>query len=222
MKPIVIIGSGGHAREILDIIIACNEIKATYQVIGFIDDDQSKWGINLNGYPILGDFNWFTQNKLTSTLEVICAVGNPVIRQRLAKRAQTFKLRFCNLIHPTVLLTQFINLGTGVVITANTVLTNQINIGNHVHINLGSTISHDCTIDSFCTLAPGVHIAGNVHIKQGCDIGIGTNVIQGITIGEWSIIGAGAAVVKNLPANCTAVGIPAKVIKQREEGWQYA
>ena len=49
--------------------------------------------------------------------------------------------------------------------------------------------------------------------------GTGAAIIQGITIGEWTIIGAGAVVVDDIPANVTAVGIPAKVIKTREERW---
>jgi acetyltransferase-like isoleucine patch superfamily enzyme len=58
-----------------------------------------------------------------------------------------------------------------------------------------------------------VHIAGNVSIGECVEIGVGTKVIQGKSIGDNSIIGAGAVVVRDIPANCTAVGVPAKPIK---------
>ena len=74
-------------------------------------------------------------------------------------------------------------------------------------------------MDNFCNINPGAHLAGNVTVGEGCYIGMGANIIQGISIGPWSIIGAGAVVVRDIPANVTAVGVPAKVIKTREEGW---
>ena len=66
---------------------------------------------------------------------------------------------------------------------------------------------------------PGVHLAGDVTLGEGCYVGMGTNIMQRRSIGSWTVIGAGAAVVQDLPANVTAVGVPARVIKIREEGW---
>jgi acetyltransferase-like isoleucine patch superfamily enzyme len=62
-------------------------------------------------------------------------------------------------------------------------------------------------------------LSGNVTIGEGCDIGTNACAIQGITIGDWSIIGAGATVIRDLPANVTAVGVPARVIATRPDGW---
>jgi len=218
MQKIAILGAGGHAREVLDIFMARNAVSPEYDILGFIDENPDHWDMVLNGYPVLGGFDWFgAQDK--SKLQVICGVGNPVVRHKLVQKAVALGLHFCNIIHPTALLTPFVELGEGVVITAGCILTNRIRAGNHVHVNLGCTISHDCVIEDFCTLAPGVHIAGNVHIKAGYDIGTGAVVIQGITIGEWAIVGAGAVVTKDIPPHTTSVGVPARVIEERVPGW---
>ena len=79
------------------------------------------------------------------------------------------------------------------------------------------TIGHDAIIDNFVTVNPSVNISGNTHICSGCNIGTGTQIIQGLTVRKNTVLGAGAVVNKELPANCTAVGIPAKVIKIRED-----
>ena len=63
---------------------------------------------------------------------------------------------------------------------------------------------------------PTVNISGEVIIDDCVYVGTGAKIINQLTIGKNSIIGSGAVVVNNLPENCTAVGVPAKVIKIRE------
>ncbi|HAV03288.1 MAG TPA: acetyltransferase, partial [Chryseobacterium sp.] len=72
---------------------------------------------------------------------------------------------------------------------------------------------HDTIIKDYCSFMPSVNISGEVTIEQGVYAGTGTKIINLLEIGENTIIGAGAVVSKSLPANCTAVGIPAKPIK---------
>jgi len=52
-----------------------------------------------------------------------------------------------------------------------------------------------------------------VVIKKGVRISMDVNILPGVTIGENSVIGAGSVVNKNIPANCMAAGVPARVIK---------
>jgi acetyltransferase-like isoleucine patch superfamily enzyme len=44
-------------------------------------------------------------------------------------------------------------------------------------------------------------------------VGLGAKIIQCLSVGEWSIVGAGAVVIRDIPPGCTAVGVPARVIK---------
>lgn len=52
-----------------------------------------------------------------------------------------------------------------------------------------------------------------VVIKDGVRISVNVTILPGVTIGENSVIGAGAVVIDNIPANCLAVGVPAKPVK---------
>jgi sugar O-acyltransferase (sialic acid O-acetyltransferase NeuD family) len=218
MKKIVIIGAGGYGREILDIIDACNIKEKVYEPLGFIVDPQyGKVGTIINGKPILGGFEWL--DKHASEVYVTCGVGLSHQRYQLIQRASKMNCQFINLIHPSARMTRWITMGTGVVITAGCILTNNIQIGNHVHVNLACTIGHDTILQDFVTLAPGVHVSGNVILETGCYIGTGANIIQKIHVGEWATIGAGSVIVKNVPPNTTVVGVPGKVIKEREVGW---
>jgi sugar O-acyltransferase (sialic acid O-acetyltransferase NeuD family) len=218
MKKIVIIGAGGFGREVLDIIDACNQVEEIYEPLGFIVDPQySTPGTIINNKPILGGFDWL--EKHADEIYVTCAVGPSHLRYQLIQRATELNCRFINLIHPSAIMTRWVTMGAGVIITAGCIMTNQIQIGNHVHVNLDCTVGHNAILQDFVTLAPGVHVSGNVTLGTGCYVGTGANIIEKLKIGDWSIIGAGSAIIGNILPNTTVVGIPGKVIKEREPGW---
>lgn len=219
--PVAIIGSGGFGREVLDVIDACNQEKPTYEPLGFIvDPEYGSPGTMVNGNPILGGFDWLERNH--QNVSVICGVGAPEVRKKIIQRVNDLDGKFFSVIHPNALLTRWVTVGEGVVITAGCVITNQIVIGDHVHINLDCTIGHDVTMKDFTTLAPGVHVSGNITFQEGCYVGTGANFIQGLDIGEWSVIGAGSTITKDVPENTVVVGVPGKVIKTKESGWHLA
>lgn len=219
MTDVVILGAGGLAREVADVLAACNQHGCEYRILGYVDENPETHGAVLNGFPVLGGLTWF-RGVDRSSLRVVTGIGNPASRQKVVKKVLALGLRFCSAIHPAAVSTPYVHMGEGVVITAGSILTNQIAIGDHVFVNLDCTVGHDTVIEDFCNISPGVHISGSVRLETGCDIGTGAAIIQGITIGHWSIVGAGAAVVKDVPPNVTAVGVPAMVVKTREEGWQ--
>lgn len=212
MRRIVIIGAGGHAREILEILLACREKEGNIKPIGFIDEDPDKHGQVISGFPVLGDFRWFSGVD-RSKIEVICAVGTPQVCRKLTLQAKRLGLRFTNVISPAAHISPYASIGQGVAIFPNVVVNTGVKIGNNVTINVASTVSHDTVVGDFCNINPGVHLAGNVTIGEGCYIGMGADVIQGVVIGPWSTIGAGAVVIRNVPSYVTAVGVPARVIK---------
>lgn len=69
-------------------------------------------------------------------------------------------------------------------------------------------------IGDFVEISPDVKILGRATIGSFCQLGAGTIILPDIKIGNNVIIGAGTVVTKDLPDNCTAVGVPSKIIKQ--------
>ena len=53
-----------------------------------------------------------------------------------------------------------------------------------------------------------------IHIKRNAWIGARVNILLGVTIGENAIVGTGSVVTKDIPDNCVAVGVPAKIVKE--------
>lgn len=139
------------------------------------------------------------------------AAGDSNTRRLLVQRLST-SLSFPNLIHPSVILMdpRSLSLGRGCLITAGSILTTNIQIGDFVNINLQCSIGHDAIIEDFASLMPGVRISGGVHLKPGVYLGTNAVILPNVVVGENARIGAGAVVTKDVPANTTVVGIPAK------------
>jgi acetyltransferase EpsM len=78
-------------------------------------------------------------------------------------------------------------------------------------------VAHDCLVGDFCNLNPAATLCGNVQLGEGCSIGAGATVIEKVKIGAGTIVGAGAVVIRDLPPGVTAVGVPARVIKQHSK-----
>ncbi len=218
MKQVVIIGAGGHGREVAEILRHQVRRGMGLSVLGFVDDDRSLHGQQVDGLPVLGDWTWF-QCINRNEVSVICAVGLPHVCRRLVQRAQALGLSFVNAVSPLAHISAMACVGPGVTIFPHVVVNSGARLYGHCILNIGVSISHDTSVGSYCNLNPGVHVAGNVSIGEGCYIGMGANIIQGRSIGPWTTVGAGAAVIRDLPANVTAVGVPAKVIKTQEAGW---
>lgn len=212
MKSVVIIGAGGFGREVLEIFKDQNAISQTWDILGFIDENDKLIGKIVNGYPVLGGLAWLKDYNRPG-MGCVCAVGNCETRRKVIEKLQEVGVNFYNAIHPSVIISEFVELGKDVIICAGSILTVNIRIGDHVHINLNCTVGHDAVIGDYCTINPLVAVSGSDRLGEGVYVGSGATLIQGISVGDWSVIGAGAVVIDDISSEVIAVGVPAKVIK---------
>lgn len=218
LQDIVIVGAGGLGREVSEWVEDINEVAPTFRLLGFLDDNATRHGERCHDVTILGGVDWVAER--TRTVGVVVAIGSPAAKRRVTERLRTLGVtRFPVIRHPQAIIGRFVEIGEGTIVCPGAILTTDIRIGRFVAINFDLTVGHDSRVDDYALLAPGVHISGYVHIGEGCELGAGATVVPSVAIGAWSIVGAGATVTGPLPANCTAVGTPARPIKTRPEGW---
>ncbi len=218
MRQVVIVGAGGHAREVAEIFEDDNRLHPdrAIEVLGFIDENPVHHGKIVAGKPVLGDFSWFDRAPAEDAPEVICAIGSPAIAQKLVQKIHLRNQKFTRAISPRSWISPTAVLGEGIAIFPNVVINSEVTIGNYTTINIATTISHDCCIGDYCNINPGVHLAGNVQVGDLAYIGMGANIIQNISVGSGSIIGAGSVVTLDVPEKVTVVGVPAKTIEKSE------
>jgi sugar O-acyltransferase (sialic acid O-acetyltransferase NeuD family) len=212
MKEIIIIGAGGFGREIKMLIDQINFTKKKFNLLGFVDDSIEK-GTIIHGIQVLGHISYL--EGIRTEVNIVLAIGNPILRKNIFDKISKNKhLFFPTLIHPSAIIgDDNVNIGIGCIICAGCILTVDIKIQNFVILNLATTVGHDSVLMNFSSYMPSVNISGECNIEEYVYIGTGAKIINKVNVGRNTIIGAGTVVTKSLPSNCTAVGIPAKVVK---------
>lgn len=203
-KKVVIIGAGGHAKVIAEIIKQSND-----QLIGFLDDNKDiQFKEIFDGKMVIG-----TTNDIARYNEYyfIIGIGNNEIRKKISN----CNLKWYTAIHPKAIIASDVKIDEGTVVMPGVVINPGTTIGKHCIINTSASVDHDNIIDDYVHISPGSHLAGTVHIKEGSWICAGATIINNISIEKNTIIGAGAVVLENInEPNNTYVGTPAKQIKK--------
>ena len=210
MEKIAIVGSGGFAREILTMINDINCQSKKYEFVGFVGFDKNQ---TMHGYPVIGNDEEI--NKTAEPISLVIAVGEPNLKEKIRLKYTNPLISFPTLVHPSVIVgdSESVIMGEGCLICAGCILTTDILLHDLITLNLQCTVGHDTVINSYASFMPSVNISGEVNVGKGVYVGTGAKIINQLEIGENTIVGAGAVVAKSLPANCTAVGVPAKPIK---------
>ena len=219
MKNILIFGSGGHAKVIVDII----EKQEEFNIAGFIDGYKEKNSV-IMGYRVIGDE--FSLEDIIVSNEIyggIIGIGDNLIRakvrDKIIKIIPNFK--FVNCIHPKSILGKDATLGVGNVLMAGAIINSSTRINNHCILNTNSSIDHDCLMSDFTSIAPNATIGGNVKIGDYSAIGIGVNIFHNVNIGYNCIIGGGSLVCHDTKENSIYYGSPSKFIREHNIGDKY-
>ncbi len=200
-KLMVVLGAGGHARVVLDILNSCS--KADQNRTEILDDHLPA-GTEIGNYIVAGPIAQCKSYRPETGF--IIAIGDNQTRKRIA---QTYPLNYVTLIHSSAVIGSNVEIGEGTVIMAGAVINSGCRIGKHCIVNTGATVDHDCVIHDFVHISPGAHLGGTVEVGTESWIGIGACVRNNLTVCKNSIIGAGAAVVDNIMEPGVYVGVPA-------------
>ena len=215
-QPLIIFGAGGAGRELAYSLIRPAQPSESWTVIGFVDDDPALEGKTVDGFPVLGDSHWLESHGGSVA---VCVVGNPMRKKDIVNRLKkSGVVRFPLVIAPGSNIAQDTIWGEGCIVSF---YWNGISIntryGDFVFINSHNSIGHDVVIGDYTTLYSGIFIGGGARIGSSCIVGTGAIINHSVNIGDNSIIGAGAVVNRDVPDNVTVAGIPAKIIKTRQD-----
>ena len=212
IKKIVIIGATGGSAIVDDIIKDINKINNEFDILGYLDDNESLWGEIVYGTIVLGGTDLI--ETFDDDVYFISGIGSqenfknkPNIINKWGKETN----KFATVIHPSAILSSSSKIGKGVIIYPNVTIGPDVIIGNFVQILPNTVISHHSIIDNYSIINGSCLLAGWVHVHENCYLGGSTSIIQKVNIGEKTLIGMGSLVLNDIPKNSKAYGRPANV-----------
>lgn len=203
-KPVIIIGNGGHASVLIEILGLMDK-----EIIGYTAPIPSETELKY-----LGDDKEILKYSCQE-VELVLGIGTVKatdVRRSLYESFKDKGYKFTTLIHPTAIIAKGVKIASGVQIMAGVILQPNVKIGENSIINTGVQLDHGCVVESHVHVAPGVVCSGSVTIKEAAHLGTASTVIQGIIVGQKATVGAGAVVVKDVLAHSTVVGVPAREV----------
>ncbi len=203
MERIILIGSGGHAKSVID-SVSDDE----FEVCGFIDEFYTgeRIGKKILGHAI-SDIPNYTEYKY------FIAMGNIPARKRWYEELQRLNLQTVNIIDKTAVISNTAKIGNGNFIGKYAIINADAKIGDNNIINTKALIEHECVVGSHTHLSTNSAINGNVVVEDCVFLGSCAVCKEQIKIGKGAVIGAGSVVIRDVNANKVLVGVPCHAIK---------
>ena len=201
----LIIGAGGFAKQLCSSILMNKNAEELVFFDSFTTNNQF-----LGTYQILHT-NEDALAYLQKDNRFLLGTGKPALRAKIAKEFINLGGKLTTHISNHALISDHvIDIKEGATILPQVLIEPSVTIGRGVLLNTNAFIAHDVTIGDFCEISPSVQLLGGCSIGEGSFIGAGAVILPGVSVGNNSIVGAGALVNKDVAANKTVVGIPAK------------
>jgi UDP-perosamine 4-acetyltransferase len=212
VRPAVVLGAGGHAKVLIDLL----QRVAMRKPVAVVDRDRSLIGQQVLGVPVIGDDSALADFDPRDVVLVngVGSVRSTDGRRNLYARCCDLGFEFATLIHPTAVVGMDVEIGRGAQILAAAVINTGARVGENCIVNTAAVVEHDCRIGPHSHVASGATLAGGVTLETGVHIGAGATVMQGVRVGARTVVGAGAVVIRDLEEDKVAVGVPARALSR--------
>lgn len=207
MKPVIILGAGGHARVVLDALDSSGRRAA-----GLIDPNRTLWGSELDGVKIAGG-----DDKLASfppdRFDAVIGVGaarDTRRRRQVQEAAAAAGYALPSIVAASAVVARSARLGDGVQVLTRAVVHPGAEIGPGTIINTAAIVEHDCAVGPYAFVGPAAVLCGAVRLGEGAFVGAGAVVLPGVKIGVGALVAAGAVVRRDVAEGATELGRPAR------------
>ena len=192
MKPLLMLGCGGHARSLIDLV----ETEGQWRIQGLLGLPEQV-GTSVMGYQVIG-----TDADLGSLRDTcpsaVLAIGqlpDAAPRRRLATLLDRLDFHCPILISPHSVVSQHAQLGAGTVVGHGAIVNAGAVVGSHCTLNTRALIEHDVQIGDHCHVSTGALVNGGAQLGPGCFIGSGAMLREGLQLPAGTVISAGKRVM---------------------------
>ncbi|NAW59693.1 MULTISPECIES: acetyltransferase [unclassified Vibrio] len=207
MLPIVMIGGGGHASVLTEILLTQGR-----EILAVISPEDISQRPVFRGMAHLKndeDVLTFSKDKVL-LVNGIGMMPKSGFKRKINEYFLSLGYRFETVIADSAYVSPFSKIEAGTQILPMAIIQTGVTVGSHSIINTGALVEHDCKIGAYNHIAPKATLCGQVETKENVYIGAGSTVIQGVSIGSGAIVGAGAGLTQSLEEN--TIAYPARAV----------
>lgn len=150
-EPFVIVGAGGHATVVADVLLASG-----HEVLGFTDRDARLHGTRICGIPVLGDDSALARRSMEH-VRLANGVGGTrgePLRREVQARLESQGWTFRGVRHPSAVVSALAHIGPGVHLMAGCIVQPGAVVGAGCIVNTGAILEHDVVLGDFVHIAP--------------------------------------------------------------------
>lgn len=194
-KPLVILGAGGHAAVLVDMLRQQERTILAVQAPVMAPNRRVFSGLSHwpDEQPLLG--------LAPDAVELVNGIGSlpgMSLRYQIYAHYRALGFAFAQVVAAEAVVSRYAQLADGVQILPRAVVQSGAYIGANSIINTGAIIEHDCQLGVDNHISPGAVLSGGVHTGSRVHVGTGAAVIQGRMIGDEAIVAAGATLNRDL------------------------
>ena len=192
MKPLLLLGCGGHARSLIDLI----ETEGQWRIHGLVGLPEQV-GANVLDYPVIGTDADLPSLRAACPAAVL-AIGqlpDPAPRQRLAALLEQLGFHCPVLISPHAVVSRHARLGAGTVVAHGAIVNAGAVVGAHCILNSRALIEHDVQLGDHCHVSTGALVNGGVQLGPGSFVGSGAMLREGLQLPAGTVISASKRVM---------------------------
>jgi len=189
MKKIIIIGDGGHANSVLDVLLSNKKFKFS----GFVGKTKKNKKAKWEDKDIKKIFK-----KVKYAVIGIGQIKSSSLRISIFKKLKKIGFKFPFLISPNSYVSKSAVIREGTVVMHGAIINAKTLIGKNCIINSKALIEHDVVIGDNCHISTNSTVNGNSRIGDNSFLGSSATVVNNIKISKSKFIKAGTLVKKNL------------------------
>ena len=188
-KPLILLGSGGHAKACIDIV----ESDSRFYIYGIIDNSKKS---KLLGYPIIGrdkDLKKYFK-KVKHLLIGVGQIRDNKIRPRLYKLGKSLGYKFPKIVSKRSYISKNSEIQEGTIIFHDVVINSATKIGKNCIINNKCLIEHDVSVGNHCHISTGAIVNGSSKIGDNSFIGSGALISNSKLLPSDSFVKIGSVI----------------------------
>ena len=192
MTDLLLIGCGGHARSLIDLV----ESTGRWKLIGLIAHPEQVGSLIL-GYRVIGSDADLAKLRESCghALLAVGQIGAASRRLSLAKSLEQLNFTSPTIISPHAIVSRYAKVGSGTTVGHGVIVNAAAEVGNHCIINSAALIEHDVVIGDHCHVSTGALINGGAKIGNGSFVGSGAMLREGLDMPPNTVISAGKRVM---------------------------